>query len=81
MELDGSPERRRARSEGSAAPRMKLVSRAQDLLRELGVFHMPLRLMAASDVLATLMRAAKHQVRPPLASGHCRHGHHDGADR
>lgn len=76
MEVDSEQERRGVRIEGSAAPQLKLVTRAQDLLRELGAFYMPLRLMAASDVLAALTLAAKHQVclkrgsHPPQYKGY-----------
>lgn len=80
MEVDSEQERRGGRIEGSAAPRLKLVTRAQDLLRELGAFYMPLRLMAASDVLAALTLAAKHQVCPessshPVQYKWCHQGH------
>ena len=49
-------------SEPSAA-RLKHVTAAMDLLRELGSLHLSLRLMAASDVVVSLAACARHQVR------------------
>jgi hypothetical protein len=68
MEMDGRPNGTADHSlaGGSAEPsaaRMKLVTGAMELLRELGSLHLSLRLMAATDVVASLTACARHSVR------------------
>ncbi len=68
MEVDGQPNGigdhgpPGGMSEPSAA-RLKHVTAAMDLLRELGSVHLSLRLMAASDIVASLAACARHPVR------------------
>ena len=66
MDVDGgaaSPAANGAAAGGAA--RMMAVSAAQDLLRDLGSLHWPLRLMAAAQVVPALRQAAKQQVWHP----------------
>ena len=68
MEVDGQPNgvAEHAASGGAPEPsaaRLKYVTAAMDLLRELGSLHLSLRLMAASDVVASLGACARHPAR------------------
>ena len=69
MEVDGRPNGTADHSPSAggitepSAARTKLVTGAVELLRELGSLHLSLRLMAATDVVASLAACARHAVR------------------
>ncbi len=68
MEVDGQPNgiADHGPAGGASEPgaaRLKHVTAAMDLLRELGSVHLSLRLMAASDVVVSLAACARHMVR------------------
>ena len=64
MEVDGLPNGTADHSPAEpSAAHMKLVTGAMELLRELGSLHLSLRLMAATDVVASLTACARHLVR------------------